>query len=215
MSVLIAGFAIDATATQDHTLDSEVTDHPVESGSDITDNVRAQPITVALDCIVSNTPIGLVASQRDPATAPGDDAYAKLLEIRDAREPVVIETERQRYENMVLQSLTIPIAADTGDSLRFRATFKQIRIVTNSRTTTKVAVPRAKKKKNRGAQKPKAVVLPPGLTPTSDEQVSSGYKDSFMGRSTDALGVTDGPAVGIDSEIQSPEDRALDATSKW
>ena len=40
----IAGFPIDATVTETHDLESEVTEYPTEKGSDITDHVRNKPI---------------------------------------------------------------------------------------------------------------------------------------------------------------------------
>lgn len=62
--VLIRGFVIDVTISEDHTFDSEVTEFPVESGSTISDNVRPKPITLSMDGIVSNSPIGSVRQQR-------------------------------------------------------------------------------------------------------------------------------------------------------
>src|SRR5690606_1988974 len=103
-------------------------------------------IVVTLEGIVSDTPIGTLAALRGEDVRPSDDAFARLLAIRDAREPVTIETSLRVFENMVLQSLSVPRSAQTGDALRFRATFQQIQLVTNERTMIEVAVPRGAKK---------------------------------------------------------------------
>ncbi len=156
MSVLIDGFEIDATLAEDHAFDSEVTEHPVEIGADITDHVRARPIEVTIQGLVSDTPIGALAERRgfdgvsEPAALPSDVAFSNLLGIRDAREPVTITTSLKTFENMVLESLSVPRSARTGHALEFTARFRQVELVTNQRTTVPTAVPRAASKRNLG-----------------------------------------------------------------
>lgn len=57
--------------------DSDVTNHPVETGSDITDNVRMTPDELLLECFISNEPIGVYADL-------GTLALPKLLPHPDA-----------------------------------------------------------------------------------------------------------------------------------
>ena len=158
---------LDAAIRETHTYDSDVTDYPVESGSSITDNVRPRPITVEIEGIVTDTPLpGPVAASRGATgadktvsygggvigggsiTIPGDfqvipseDALADLIAIYEAREPVSIGTTLKAYDSMVMTSLVIPRDADTGAALSFTATFQQVTIITNNRTTIKVAPP--------------------------------------------------------------------------
>lgn len=157
--ILIAGYPIDCAVTESHVVDNEVTEHPVEKGADIADHVRARPVSVTLDGIVTDTPIGVIANQRGERSVtgrlvnkPSDEARALLIQIRNKREPVSIETSLGGYTNMMLERLEFPRAADDGDSLRFRATFKQVTLVTNARTVVRVssAQPRAAKKIDRG-----------------------------------------------------------------
>lgn len=146
--VTIDGYVIDATITEDHNLDSEVSDYPVESGGSVIDNIRPLPITITLESIVSDTPIGRVATARgaQPGVpldfAPSDEALAVLLAIRDARETVTIEDSLSTWESMAMTSLSIPRDADTGHALAFTATFKQVVVITNNRTTVNVSPPR-------------------------------------------------------------------------
>lgn len=158
MSVFIAGYEIDVALSEDHSFESEVTAHPVEIGADIADHVRARPITVTLEGIVSDTPIGSLAERRQQFTLvngeafmlASDEALAFLLAVRDAREPVTIQTTLRSYDDMMLQSLTVPRSSATGEALRFTATFVQVVLVTNERTVVRVSVPRASNKVNRG-----------------------------------------------------------------
>lgn len=164
MSVTIDGYLIDAALTEGHKYSATVTKYPIESGSSIADNITKDPLQVTIEGVVSDTPLGNAvqarqAAQTSPDTTfeflPSDDALARLIAIFDAEEPVTIETSLKRFENMVLIDLDVPRDADTGDALHFTATFEQVTIVTNNRTTVRVASPNNAKKKK--ASKPPLV----------------------------------------------------------
>lgn len=169
--IRIAGYPIDASLSETHTLSSEATEFPVESGADLTDHIRRLPIEVTIEGIVSNTPIGAVAAARATETAelgeelevlPADEALARLERIYERRQPVTIQTELKLYERMAMTSLEIPRDRTTGRALMFTATFRQIKIVTNERTTIKTATPGGANKTKLGAKS--ATVVPSGAT---------------------------------------------------
>lgn len=162
--VTIDGYAIDCVATETHQLDTDVTDHPVEEGADVSDNARAKPRILTLsNAIVSNTPLGILAQVRSinvdddgnlvrNQLMPSDDARARLEAIRDAREPVTVETSTRTYDNMIMQTLNIPKDAKTGNALVFTAVFKEVIIVANDRALVPVASPELGNKTHLGAK---------------------------------------------------------------
>lgn len=165
--ILIAGFRIDASITERHVYQSEATEFPVESGSPISDNIRNLPIEVSIEGVVSNTPLGELATVRGeggevtlndgsvvPAQTPVELARAKFEGIWRARQPITIVTTLDTYKNMVMTSLEVPRTASDGgaDAYRFSATFRQVTIVTTERITVAVATPVARKKKKIGGQ---------------------------------------------------------------
>ena len=156
--VTIGGFLIDAVLVEGHNLDSVTTEHPIEEGADITDHIRILPDKVTIEGIVSNTPIGEVASIRENEAPfageflPAADALAFLRKIRADREPVRVETTIIVYDNMVMINLNIPQTARTGDSFQFRATFQEVQIVKTERTAVEVSVPIASRKSNLGTK---------------------------------------------------------------
>ncbi len=159
-SVIIGGYEIDVAETLEPSFDNEVTEHPVEEGSEIVDHVRARPISLQVDGLISDTPIGALAARRQQFTLingesfafPSDEAFAFLTKVHEDREPITVETMRRTYTSMVLETLVFPEDARTGGALKFRASFRQVRLVTNARTTIRVAVPRASSKVNRGSK---------------------------------------------------------------
>lgn len=147
--VMINDYPIDVFVMEGHSFQADVTEYPVESGSNIVDNIRPKPIEVTIRGIVSNSPIGPIAITR--ITGGNDDgnyandAYRRLLAIRDAREPVTIRTSLQTFKNMAMKSLSIPRGPGGDQYLEFDATFVQITIVTNVRST-RVSIPAAQDK---------------------------------------------------------------------
>lgn len=174
---LIGDLALDCTVTETHTATSTVTEHPVESGANITDHIRPDPVQLSITGIVSDTPIGsrqvqrsiavggasVQVTQQEPpssATGFGRAAWAKLDAIRTAAKPVKVVTRDKTYDSMALVSLSVPKESKTGGALYFTAQFKQVRIVYNR--TTKVVVAKATKshKKQDTGKQPTAAVEP-------------------------------------------------------
>lgn len=152
----IDGYPIDVTTSEDHTFDAVVTDYPVEKGSDKSDHIQNKQPVVTMEGVVTDTPLAamilerLAAGDKVPGaqrgTLPSVDALAKLLEVREARQPVTITTSLKTFENMALTQLQLPRMSGEGRALRFSATFRQMDIVENERTTIKVktAIPTGK-----------------------------------------------------------------------
>jgi hypothetical protein len=191
----IDSVVLDASVTQSHVTEVEVTEHPVETGAAISDHARKKPDTLSIEGIVSNTPMSrsqdhrIIATQSGnlstnvledhPADRPGyaEDAYAKLLALADSGKLITIVTSLRTYDSMVLTNLTVPRDAKTGDVLRFTANFKRVRVVTNKTTVVKVAkVPRAKGKQKTGKQ----VAKPASDAATTDNSIAMDlFGDTF------------------------------------
>lgn len=65
--VMIGDVWVDVTIREGHGISAEVTEHPVELGSDVTDHIRPTPRSVQIEGVVSNTPIELPGSHTDGA----------------------------------------------------------------------------------------------------------------------------------------------------
>lgn len=73
---------IDVTTREVHTFNNSVSDHPVETGSNISDNIRPEPNVLAIDGIISNAPHYLPGDHTGGAEligrdidVPGDTGY--------------------------------------------------------------------------------------------------------------------------------------------
>lgn len=162
---------LDASVTESHTGEVEVTEHPVEQGANIADHARPKPDSVTIEGIVSNTPLSHAQATRitesqgvtfettslaDAIAGQAGNAESALATLRDLKDNprlVTIVTALHTYDSMILISLSVPRDARSGDALRFTATFRQVRLVSNKTTTQTVAKePKAKKKVSTGKQ---------------------------------------------------------------
>lgn len=151
---MIDDFVIDAVIQDTHTLKSKVTDHPVESGSTISDHIQKEPMTIVMECVVSNTPLALVRPHRKnissgntEANAPAGAAYSdvvwfKLKEKWERGQLCNVRSSRGDYTNMAIEELSVPRDAQTGDAMKFTINFKKVVILQNARGK-RVAIPGA------------------------------------------------------------------------
>ncbi len=147
MSNSIDDVIIDVIISEEHSYENDVTSHPVESGSDVTDNVINKPLKISLDCLISATPLrksGVIVQGEATRTAnPTQAARARLIAINVAREPITVNDSQGSFPNMVLEKLMFTQTSKIGDALAFKASFKELKIIENERTIIQVAIPRA------------------------------------------------------------------------
>ncbi len=136
--VKIAGYPIDLARSEEIRYPSKITSHPAESGTDFTDHIKNDPIEITLECLVSDTPIGAIATDTTRSNLdgrkPSEDAHARMVAVRDARIPVVVECSKGTFENMGLESLTEPANSSTTGGLTFTVRFQPSTVGSKSAT---------------------------------------------------------------------------------
>lgn len=155
--IRINGYPIDCALEERLTYEADVTDLDVESGSDVTDHIRPKQPILEFDGLVSDTPLGEVATdpsrQTDAgAPTPSRDAFDRFRTIHEAAQTVVVECSYGKFDSMAMTSLTPSRTSETAKAFKFTATFKRIRIRENRRTTVKVAIANGSGKQNLGSR---------------------------------------------------------------
>lgn len=100
-----------------------ITDHPVETGAQISDHAFMMPAEVQMTCAWSNS------------TA-GDDTYARtiyeaLLQLQHSREPFNVSTGKRLYSNMLIRTLMVTTNAENENTLMVMASLRQV-IITST-----------------------------------------------------------------------------------
>jgi hypothetical protein len=140
---------LDASVSETHTKQNEVTDHPVEDGVDITDHVRRLPESVEIDGVISNTPLIFLASLNARSPVDGDNiptpdraerADKEFRRAMDSGELVNVATSLRDYTNMAITDYTVTRNAETGNILAFTIGMREIVTVTTERVEIPVPV---------------------------------------------------------------------------
>lgn len=162
--IRIDGVLMDLALSEEVVFPGEVTKYPVETGADFTDHIRDLPPQITLECIVSDTPVGIVATERndaaqafeegEPVPLPSVEALARLLDMKARRLPVVVETTIGVFDNMACTEITVTSDKDKSigtdkrpGALFFTAKFEHVVVVTNKKIQVRVAMPTGAKTK--------------------------------------------------------------------
>lgn len=186
----------DAVISETQDITSQVTEHPVEKGANVTDHVRAETDRVHLEVFVSNQPnrdvngrgAAVEGVELDLKTAREQasvfkfgtdfdavsDMHSVLRELRDNATLITIATSARDYEDMVLVEISQKKDGNSGTSATFDLSFRQIRTVETK--LVKVPTPkevRGKHAVSKGAQDP---------TPASDQEGKKTFLASLLDR---------------------------------
>jgi hypothetical protein len=149
----------DASIKETHKLDSTATRFPIEGGQSISDHMIVQPISLELQGIITDTPLGtdqqlktevattLTSSLIPPvgvvaaaaaysffsasasSSSPSVAAYGKLLQLVQNSQPVNVYTSLYFYQNMWITGISAPRDSETGKALIFTMSLEQLIIV--------------------------------------------------------------------------------------
>ena len=146
----VAGIVIDATVSEEHLSEAELTENPVEDGVVVTDHVHLKPAQLTIQGVISDSPLGYAVigniqnlvrsvSALFGRSSRSIDAYNDLFNLQKSRQPFTVTTGLKRYKNMIMTSLSVPRTAQTGRAIHFSATMREIRIVKSKSTSSSLS----------------------------------------------------------------------------
>lgn len=118
----IGELEIDVVTSEVITFSSETTDHPIESGADITDHTINKPVQIKMSCVVGGSNLTNWEDKRA-------DGYEALKALRDARTPISVVTGLEVFTNMIITDIQIDRSVSNSSNLSFEIMFKNITIV--------------------------------------------------------------------------------------
>lgn len=121
----------DVTESETHKSTAKVTDHPVETGAQISDHVINEPDTLDLIAWVTNTPIASTDQLIAFSPARAEQAYEQLRQMKSTGAPCAAETTLRTYESMLITELTITRNKDTGQAISVSLKLKELQTATN------------------------------------------------------------------------------------
>ena len=149
----------DATISDSHSSNAEITEHPIEDGANVSDHIRPGLDRVSLRIVISDNPIATPGDHATGATGTmgtvdlvGADGvksgearvltfdgflfrakwvYEELLTLMSMGAPVGVITSLRDYESMAIESVNPLRDVESGNALFATVEFKQVRVVTS------------------------------------------------------------------------------------
>lgn len=140
---------IDVVTEEQHSLSSQVTDHPVEIGVNIVDHMKPEPRQLMIHGVIAAAPLKAQAGDESPTRT--RDQWEILTRARDKALLAIVTTEIETYDSMVLSDVRAPRTSQDSEWLKVDLTFKQIRKVATE-TAIEPPRPRDRRQVNRGTQ---------------------------------------------------------------
>lgn len=135
-----ANIELDAKLVEQFDFSATITDHPIDTGSIVSDHAYVNPDIYILEGVVSDTPLALGAALQqigsnvlgllngDPASASKRSVASFIALLEFARDLTVfdVQTAMGLKEGLMIQNLTTRVDEETANMLRFTATLRQV-----------------------------------------------------------------------------------------
>ena len=131
----IGGFFFDAFLKIDHTSKLKITDHPVEEGANISDHAYVEPQSLTMEIGMSEVCTSLVNGQFEQKYSRSASAFDTLKTLQEQRIHLTVHTRLKTYENMLIETITVPDDYTTLYGLRATIGLREIIIVKTNTVT--------------------------------------------------------------------------------
>ncbi len=119
-------YFFDAVLRLEHTEGNRITEHPVQTGANISDHAFELPARLTLEIGMSDVMDSYQKGQFTETKSRSVSAYQTLLRLKQARLPMQIITRLKQYENMVIEQMHAGDDFKTRHGLKCIVTFRQI-----------------------------------------------------------------------------------------
>lgn len=114
----------DVVVREVHSDTNTITQHPVETGTPVSDHVFANPQVIEISCGFSDSTAGYVGYSQD--------VYQEFLALRDTRQPFDVSTGKRLYQNMLFGEIAIVTDPTSEYALMVTARLQQVIISSTS-----------------------------------------------------------------------------------
>ncbi len=150
------GYFFDAFLRENHTGTVKVTDHPVQGGMNISDHAYNLPDTLTIEVFASDSMDSLKTNQFKTLSTKSKSVYETLRGLKERRVLLGVRTRLRRYENMIIENMTVSDDYKTSNALRCTISFKQIIMASVAEKYVLVQKSQVVNNNNKGSQQPEA-----------------------------------------------------------
>lgn len=137
MRTNLSGYFFDAVLREEHDTELRITEHPIQTGANITDHAYKLPERLMLEIGMSDAMATLVEGQYTGGLSKSVNCYQTLKTLQARRTPLNVVTKLNSYQNMLIAHMSAPYDLRTCHGLRCAITLQQV-ILAKVQTTEAV-----------------------------------------------------------------------------
>lgn len=126
VDALTGSVGFDLVLAENHNYDSEVTSHPVEIGGEISDHIQNELKKGDITALISNYSINTPFAFSNRA----EDVFKALVSFWEQKTLLTMTTILNVYNNVAITNMPITLDEDSGDSMTFQISFREVKVVT-------------------------------------------------------------------------------------
>ncbi len=119
-------YFFDAVIRADHDSTLRITEHPIQTGANISDHAYQMPSRLTLEVRMSDAMDCIIQGQYGGGTTKSVAAYETLLDLQAKRLPLDITTRLKTYSNMLIEHISAPDDVKTLFGLKCIITFREL-----------------------------------------------------------------------------------------
>jgi hypothetical protein len=135
------GYFFDGFIMESHTGAVRITEHPVQSGANISDHAYNLPDRLDIEIYVSDVMDVVIAGQFSDYSTKSISAYETLRRLKEQRQFLSVHTRLHDYENMLIENMSTPDDYKTSNSFRCRVQLREILVATVATETVESTQP--------------------------------------------------------------------------
>jgi hypothetical protein len=149
----IGSYFFDAFLRLDHTSKLTITQHPVQTGANISDHAFLEPKELTIEVGMTDVAQDIIPGQFAGSWSRSVKAYEILKDLQAARIPLQVLTRLGLYKNMLIETISAPDDYRTLYGLKATITMREV-LVATVQTVKTSAKPHITNSTNRGEVQP-------------------------------------------------------------
>lgn len=177
----LGSLEFDAIVSRSESMDCDIPEYATEAGYSVSDNICLKALTLEVEAIISNTPVTW-SKEHSPSNSRVETLCDEFRKLWKAKKVLTFTAGSDVYENVCIESLTLPRKAENGSSVYVSLTLKQVTITATDTAAISIKYARGGKSgKNTGSGQVK--------TSTAKSPKSTGTKSSILLSGAKAAGL--------------------------
>lgn len=179
----LGSLEFDAIVSRSESMECDVPEYATEAGYSVSDNICLKALTLDVEAVISNTPVTW-SDEHSPSQSRVETMCDEFRKLWKAKKVLTFTAGSDVYDNMCIESLTLPRKAENGTSIYISLGLKQVTITSTDTAAISINYARGGKSgKNTGSGQSKT------SSTSSAAKKNTGTKSSILCSGAKALGL--------------------------